>query len=145
MREDNGVVRNFNYYIIKIPEMSIVLADYLQRKACAWHGPAHLPRQLLAELLQRGVKLVSGSRGPPQLDFRLDGEFPFGCWARVLPQTCVCRPSGLHHARALAPQLSQLLHPSPARSPQSLARARDPHPAVLYCGTKRLMFTEGRD
>ena len=32
--------------------MSIVLADYLQRKACAWHGPAHLSGQLLAELLQ---------------------------------------------------------------------------------------------
>ena len=31
------------------------------------------------------------------------------------------------------------------RSPQSLARARDPHPGVLYCGTKRLVFTEGRD
>ena len=52
MREDNGVFRDFNYYIIKIAEMSIVLADYLQHKACAWHGPAHLPRQLLAELLQ---------------------------------------------------------------------------------------------
>ena len=52
MREDNGVFRNFNYYKIKIAEMSIVLADYLQHKACARHGPAHLPRQLLAELLQ---------------------------------------------------------------------------------------------
>ena len=52
MREDNGVFRHFNHYIIKIAEMSIVLADYLQRKACARHGPAHLPRQLLAELLQ---------------------------------------------------------------------------------------------
>ena len=52
MREDNGVFRDFNYYIIKIAEMSIVLADYLQRKACARHGRAHLPRQLLAELLQ---------------------------------------------------------------------------------------------
>ena len=31
------------------------------------------------------------------------------------------------------------------RNPQSLARARDPHPGVLYCGTKRLVFTEGRD
>ena len=44
-----------------------------------------------------------------------------GGWARVLPQTCVCRPSGLHHARRwhhssvsystqiqLAPQSSKL-------------------------------------
>ena len=52
MREDNGDFRDSIYYIIKVAEMSIVLADYLQRKACARHGPAHLPRQLLAELLQ---------------------------------------------------------------------------------------------
>ena len=52
MREDNGVFRHFINYIINIAEKSIVLADYLQRKACAWHGPAHLPRQLLAKLLQ---------------------------------------------------------------------------------------------
>ena len=64
------------------------------------------------------VTLVSGSR---QLDLRLDGESPFGCSSRVLPQTCVCRPSGLHHARrwhissaftppenALAPNSSKL-------------------------------------
>ena len=59
MREDNGVFRYFTYYKVKSVEMSIVLADYLQLKACAWHGPA---------------QLVSGSRGPPQLDLRLDGE-----------------------------------------------------------------------
>ena len=52
MREDNGVFRDLINYRIKIAEMSIVLADYLQHKACARHGPAHLPRQLLAELLQ---------------------------------------------------------------------------------------------
>ena len=31
------------------------------------------------------------------------------------------------------------------RNPQSLARARDPHPGVLYWGTKRLVFMESRD
>ena len=31
------------------------------------------------------------------------------------------------------------------RNPQSLARARDPHPGVLYCRTKRLLFMERRD
>ena len=62
MREDNGVFRYFSYYKVKSVEMLIVLADYLQLKACAWHGPA---------------QLVSGSRGPPQLDLRLDGESPF--------------------------------------------------------------------
>ena len=51
----------------------------------------------------------------------------------------VDHPAG-HHARTLAPQLSQLLHPNPPR-----LLARDPHPGVLYCGTKRLVFTEGRD
>ena len=31
------------------------------------------------------------------------------------------------------------------RNPQSVARARDPHPGVLHCGTKRSAFMERRD
>ena len=52
-----------------------------------------------------------------------------------------------HHARTLAPQLSQLLHPNPTRTAilKAWLVARDPHPGVLYCRTKQLVFTEGRD
>ena len=125
MREDNGIFRDFPYFIIKFAEMSIVLADYLQRKACAWHGPA---------------QLVSGSRGPPQLDLRLDGESrsatgpgSYRRRASVDHPACIMLDVGIT-AQSVTPPKS-----NSHRNPQSLARARDPHPGVLYC--RRMIFS----
>ena len=89
--------------------MSIVLADYLQHKACAWHGPA---------------QLVSGSRGPPQLDLRLDGESPFSGQDRgltadvrlstILPAIMLER---WHHSSVSYPTQIQLVQQSSKLGP----------------------------
>ena len=83
-------------------------------------------------------QLVSELRGPPQLDLRLVGESPFGCSARVLPLIYVCRPSGLHRARA-----QQLLHPNPNRTAilKAWPSGASFTPEVPYCRTQGFVLT----